>query len=685
MSYASVVRWWEEWQLRILALGSLGVQCFLAFFGARRKDPIRSWFRFFIWLSYLGSDALAIYALATLFNRQREREYSSVNCLEVLWVPILLMHLGGQVIISAYNIEDNELWRRHLVTALSQVGPVWHSSRSRKSMDSWSCSYPAPEIHGSEAVNGLRVTVALYVFSKSWPSSADKRLLAAAILLFVTGILRCFEKPLALKRASFCDLVSSPRPTLRTANVNKEVELEQYIQEARDYVKQPDPIVPNSPKEVPKKLFLDYAYTYSKRLGHLKYFWSLDDKRAYKLLSRGHSVIFDLFYTRGFTQDTDEIRNVNPLHQFVYGFTWFFAALSTIAIALFHRTNKEAYIGTDVKITYVLMYVTYILDAFSMSELGRLKWHNMVAQHSLIWFFARNKRHSWVIKIVTSLKCMDFVDQYWCMKPCSSSEDITKLVRGHVKDAWTYHISDIESYRNFSDARGHLTLKFDQCEQVLRDSLEKPFDESILLWHMATDFCFHRDAQSANSEGATICRQISNYMMHLLFASPDMLMPGSRRSLFTKAAYEEIEEILKGEDIPITVFTDERELTLKIIEKAGSKQGFVQDAWELAQGLTKLGEGKMWDVIKGVWVEMLCFSAGRCRGFLHAKSLGYGGEYLSYVWLLMACAGLETFPESQQRIQLRLPKEERVNIATERNRPMVTASVDTTRNLADVV
>jgi hypothetical protein len=26
-------------------------------------------------------------------------------------------------------------------------------------------------------------------------------------------------------------------------------------------------------------------------------------------------------------------------------------------------------------------------------------------------------------------------------------------------------------------------------------------------------------------------------------------------------------------------------------------------------------ENNMWKVIEGVWVEMLCFSAGRCRGF----------------------------------------------------------------------
>lgn len=61
----------------------------------------------------------------------------------------------------------------------------------------------------------------------------------------------------------------------------------------------------------------------------------------------------------------------------------------------------------------------------------------------------------------------------------------------------------------------------------------------------------------------------------------------------------------------------------------------------------------MWKVIRGVWIQMLCFSASRCRGYLHAKSLGSG-------------RGLEMFAERHQRIQLRLPKEERVRIAKER-------------------
>ena len=131
MGFSNAVQWWEDWQLRILVLGSLSVQCYLSLFASCRKKQIRPLYRLLIWLAYLSADALAIYALATLFNRQQKAQHQPVNCsrgdvnesrdLEVLWAPILLIHLGGPLNISAYNIEDNELWRRHILTAVSQV------------------------------------------------------------------------------------------------------------------------------------------------------------------------------------------------------------------------------------------------------------------------------------------------------------------------------------------------------------------------------------------------------------------------------------------------------------------------------------------------------------------------------------------------------------------------------------
>ena len=105
--------------------------------------------RVLVWIAYLAADAVAIYALATLFNRRKQTWERGSSFLEVLWAPVFLIHLAGQQSITAYSLEDNELWKRHVITLVSQV------------------------------------TVALYVFSKWW--SGEKKLLAASVFLFLAS------------------------------------------------------------------------------------------------------------------------------------------------------------------------------------------------------------------------------------------------------------------------------------------------------------------------------------------------------------------------------------------------------------------------------------------------------------------------------------------------------------------
>ncbi|EMS62720.1 hypothetical protein TRIUR3_16188 [Triticum urartu] len=120
-----MAQWWEEWELRTLVLASLTAQYLLVSIAVVRKSNLKP--RVFIILfrlAHIGSDALAIFALATLFNRQKNGpgcHYArGSRDLELLWAPILVMHLGGQVAITTYRIEDNEQWGRHMLTSLSK-------------------------------------------------------------------------------------------------------------------------------------------------------------------------------------------------------------------------------------------------------------------------------------------------------------------------------------------------------------------------------------------------------------------------------------------------------------------------------------------------------------------------------------------------------------------------------------
>ncbi|XBH53530.1 hypothetical protein VPH35_076007 [Triticum aestivum] len=844
MGISGVVEWWEEWQLRILVLGSLFIQWLLFLSATMRKLPIPSWFRFMIWLAYLGSDALAIYALATLFGRQSRQgcNYRKGNSiLEVVWAPVLLTHLGGQDLITAYNIEDNELWKRHVVTAISQI------------------------------------TVAIYVFCKSWPGG-EKVLLTASILFFITGILKCIEKPWALKSASINSLVSSCGPGARRRNKVREGginSLEDYFQKAWAFVHtnprrqaqegnavdleadnhllqlhqeddaggleaehQPQahgeadtPVPPdqhpqasstwrsclyqqrktishrlNKQREKSRSrldgynvdletynLFLDLASAYPDRLGILKSFWFLNEKQAYALLQSRLFGAFDLLYTKRkmFRLWEVRFRGIRSILDYLSGCVvrGSTAYLPWAAIVLFYKSNIEAYNSDDVKVTYALFCCTAVLEFFCLSVMnGRSKngkgevnsgfliageydeqarrmsmhwkwvkklgplykgaraaqlWlerrhkhkleeqvcavskglkpnlgsllqfamseevlfiNSSVGQYNLVWFFARNKRHSRKMCVANFFNCKDFLDENWSMKPCNSSFPITELVLKYVKEGWEDQMKDAGDYWKFTDRRGQWTLQANKCDQDLEWSLRSPFDESVLLWHIATDFCFyymdpsadHQCIQHASREvhgcaawceisahhrRAVRCTEISNYMMYLLFVNPEMLLAGTRRNLF-KTVNAEVEEILKDDKPSLKeIFNGqeeeiERGVTQRIITMmqqtesregvAGptespldaetypsTEEGFIHEAQKISKELLALGdENKMWDVIEGVWVEMLCFSASRCRGYLHAKSLGTGGELLTYIWLLLSHMGMETLPERLQRADL---------------------------------
>ncbi|EMS47512.1 hypothetical protein TRIUR3_06764 [Triticum urartu] len=600
MGVSGAVQWWEVSQLRILVLASLVIQYILLVASA-------------------ASDAIAIYALATLFNRHRESHQEDgdggSNILEVLWAPILLIHLGGQDGITAYNIEDNELWTRHILTSVSQK---------------------------------LKIDLL----------------------------------------EDFIHKAISPAG-------------------ANDYL-----LTPATPVDfTPHKLFVDVASpSPDDRIRMLQSFSALDDNHAYCKLQHWLSETFQLLYTKEkmfslefvFVGQTNNIAHARAsMSEQIVGFfssglvRLFAMYLPFAAVALFHCSHREVYREDDVKVTYVLLCCTAALEgnAMFLKSLRRGRenrkqtdeplFADMVSQYNLIGLLVRNKKHSRMMRILGVLGCSAFLQQHWRMKSCYSSFSITMLVLKYVKGGWEHHIRDVSTYRKFSDNRGQFTLGCEGCYEELGWSLEGAFDESVLLWHLATDFCYYDTGVSHSHHGllctqdscphayacpawcegsghhkrAIQCREISNYMMYLLFVNPEMLLAGTRRNLFT-SAYSELKGIIIRGDKQTHKEIELTQMIIAAVDGGGSpppdgtqqqQGGIIRDAWNIAKVLSNLPEEKMWDVIEGVWVEMLCFSAARCRGYLHAKGLATDVEYLTYVWLLLYYMGMETLAAKLQR------------------------------------
>jgi hypothetical protein len=103
--------------------------------------------------------------------------------------------------------------------------------------------------------------------------------------------------------------------------------------------------------------------------------------------------------------------------------------------------------------------------------------------------------------------------------------------------------------------------------------LGTPFDDSVLVWHIAMDICFYNDKSSRDADAwseespyhmiATCCREMSDYMFYLLVACPEVLMASTRASIFP-AAHKELESLFQSEKPP----PEEGELTREIYRRA---------------------------------------------------------------------------------------------------------------------
>ena len=108
---------WNHWAIQILVIFILGLQIALFLFAGIRRRGGHPVLRFLLWLAYQLADCTATYALGHLSLAGAAGAHPIV----AFWASFLLLHLGGPDNITASSLEDNELWKRHLLNAILQV------------------------------------------------------------------------------------------------------------------------------------------------------------------------------------------------------------------------------------------------------------------------------------------------------------------------------------------------------------------------------------------------------------------------------------------------------------------------------------------------------------------------------------------------------------------------------------
>lgn len=125
----SVRKLWKEWNVRGIILFSLALQAVLIIAAPLRKRTSRKPLILLIWTAYLLADWAASFAVGHISSKQNDdtesggfdEDEQANDIIQAFWAPFLLVHLGGPDTITAFALEDNELWLRHLLGLVTQV------------------------------------------------------------------------------------------------------------------------------------------------------------------------------------------------------------------------------------------------------------------------------------------------------------------------------------------------------------------------------------------------------------------------------------------------------------------------------------------------------------------------------------------------------------------------------------
>ncbi|CAD6227108.1 unnamed protein product [Miscanthus lutarioriparius] len=505
---------------------------------------------------------------------------SSSPIIFAFWTPFLLLHLGGPDTITAYSLEDNELWLRHLIGLLFELfSAVSSSSRSShgKPHDPRHRAHLMTEFDSKKKV-GLVVEIDI---TNGEAEEAHKEMEKQETTRLVLNTDKSVEA-----RAYEFFLV------FRRLFVNLILSFKERRQSQAFFLERPD-----------TKVYLEQQ----SRLGWLK--------RLMGCLARLRKVS-KRWQTRRWSGKTSQLNLIT------------------------HSLGKPAHAGCCLCLSMVAHFLGLddIVDDFVFIRRVRLNKRDKNKFCSWLRSFGRCIREKLIKPLVP--RCCDKSGVHDKEDETEESRLLDFIFDGLKDLAQKLHdkkkIMEVCSHRGkgvvdrlaqkinerlTGDGDADTKAKFD----LIMDSVtSKDFDESLLLWHIATDLCRHKDKQPdmlSETAGIGLLRyrdtraEAQRFFGSMAAWNPDH--DDARRMLLSVNTTRKPAEV-KGDRSKSVLF----------------------DAVILSKALRELDEELMWELVTGVWGEMLTYAAGKCRGSMHVRQLSRGGELVTLVWFLMAHMGL---------------------------------------------
>ncbi|KAI3413098.1 DUF4220 domain-containing protein [Psidium guajava] len=660
--------------MRGMIMMSLSMQVILIFLAPLRKRCSKWWIVMLTWSAYLVADWVADYAFGLIAKAQYTgvASKSKVDDADLLafWAPFLLLHLGGPDTITAFALEDNELWGRHLLNLLFQLG------------------------------------AAGYVFYQSLPNN---KLIVPTVLVFIGGLIKYIERTCALYLGSFskfrAHLLKSADPGPNYAKLMEEFSSKKEANIPTEIVMMPEPPIKSQDEEKTggtpwddrqaivaasryfttfKGLLVDLIFSFGDRDQSMKFFSSRNSKEAFQVIEVELNFFYYVLYTKAAI--------VYCPRGYLFRAISFGSVIT--AFALFYVLNKHGFHPYDIRITYTLLLgavglefvalITLICSDWTIASLGRSekrstsfsvscfidfllkfksqfdRWSKSIFQHNLIDSQLKKWPH-WIEKLpgFTSLE-----EWFHDLNPGPGTtyrDELGELIFNELKRK-SSDASDSKSIKEMCAARGEWALKNSKtkqnCSKLLPFIRDVDYGESLVLWHIATELHYNKDKstnphrESSGTNPHLESKVLSDYMIYLMIKQPNMMSAvagiGQLRFRDTCAEMDKfIRDISDGSTTKITkeeacksLLAVPTEVTPADVKGDRSKSALF-DACILAKALLEPEfEETKWVIMSEVWVELLGYAAIHCQPVMHAQRLGKGGELVTLVWLLMVRLGL---------------------------------------------
>ncbi|CAK7345002.1 unnamed protein product [Dovyalis caffra] len=661
---------WSGWELRSLILLSLFLQILLIFIGNRRKYSSRILLGIIVWSAYLSADSVAIFALGLASRSQGAGSQTTPtnpnpNLIPAFWAPIFLVHLGGPDTITAYALEDNELWLRHLLQLATQT--TWAS----------------------------------YALFKSWGKDP---LILIAIPIFVAGMIKYGERILVLWLASSKKFRATQNEEVETfqGKFDKQLKSHDFLDMSIGPLKECLKFNGIKPKalylheahllfQMFKILFADLALSHSSHMASYHILLNKNATEAFNVIEVELGFMYDVLFTK--------VTRICPLRSILRSISFLSFTSALVAFYLMIVNKCSAYPETEVIISYILLgggvvleiyaVIMLLLSDWAMYQLTLLKspWANSVysAIYCISIFFNKKRwersmaQHdladaqitkngslcstvkNYLAKLRGSRTADDFfrklLGKYNIQGWEVVSFELKDLIFDYLKDKrsrYSHQMPHTDPGRNdlkeILAERGDQVLKSEGCFAEFGWSvIEFDFHATLLLWHVATDICYRDDVlkRRGDANNFTLSRSLSNYMLYLLCELPNMLPKGIGEMRYKQTGIQLTEFSWCWRVIPAPPVTkwDSQNFS-DLIRKKESNVSVLHDACKLAKALqshqvqNRWTNERKWMMISKMWVEMLTYAAVQCGWREHGQALTHGGELLTRVCLLMAHLGL---------------------------------------------